>query len=104
MTKLSNNFNGSIDELLQHCGEVDDTTLDQAMELEQAIDHVMKEMEVSRDEAMEIIEEIHLNEVQQTIDDMVAKGLMEIIGHNEDGDPLYNLTERGKQIRKEIGE
>lgn len=102
MTKLSNNFTGSIDELLQHCNEVDDATLDQAIELEHAIDHVMKEMEVCREEAIEIIEEIHMNEVQQTIDDMVAKGLMEIIGHNEDGEPLYNLTERGKQIRKDI--
>lgn len=102
MTKLSNNFTGNIDDLLTHCATVDDATLNQALELEQAIDHVMKEMDVNREEAMEIIQEIHLKEVQQTVNDMMSKGLLEIIGHNEDGEPLYSLTQRGKQIRDQI--
>ena len=102
MTKLSNNFTGNIDELLNHCASVDDATIEEALELEQAIEHVMTEMDVDRTEAMMIIEQIHLADIQQTIDDMVAKGLMEIIGHNENGEPLYNLTQRGKEIRSQI--
>ena len=102
MTKISNNFNGNIDELLYHCASVDDVTLEQALELEKAIEHIMTELDVDRSEAMQIIEDIHLAEVQQTINDMVAKGLMEIIGYNESGEPLYNLTQRGKEIRDQI--
>ncbi len=102
MTKLSNNFTGNIDDLLTHCATVDDATLNQALELEQAIDHVMKEMDVNREEAMEIIQEIHLKEVQQTVNDMMSKGLLEITGHDADGEPLYNLTELGKKIRNQL--
>jgi len=104
MTKLSNTFTGNIDELLDHCTTVDDETLNQALELEKAINHIMTEMDVDREEAMQIIQEIHLKEVQQTVDNMVDEGLLEIIGHNENGDPLYNLTERGKRVRSQIKE
>jgi len=98
MTKISNNFTGNIDELLNHCASVDDATIDQALELERAIEHVMTELEMDREEAMQLIEEIHLAEVQQTINDMVAKGLLEITGHNESGEPLYGPTGLGKKL------
>jgi len=98
MTKLSNTFTRNIDELLAHCASVDDFTIDQAVELEMAIQHVMKEMEVDRDTAIEVIQEIHLNEVQRTVDTMVAKGLIEITGYNKNNEPLYSLTELGKSL------
>ena len=101
MTKISNNFNGNIDELLYHCATVDDVTLEQALELEKAIDHIMTEMDVDRSEAMMIIEQIHLADVQQTIDDMVAKGLLEITGYNKSGEPLYGQTELGKKLSQD---
>jgi len=102
MTKLSNNFTGNIDDLLTHCGSVDDNTIDQALELERTIEHVMSELDVDRVEAMEMIQEIHLKDVQQTINDMMSKGLLEITGHDADGEPLYNLTELGKKIRNQL--
>lgn len=102
MTKLSNNFTGNIDDLLTHCASVDDNTIDQALELERTIEHVMSELDVDRVEAMEMIQEIHLKDVQQTINDMMAKGLLEITGHDADGEPLYNLTELGKMIRNQL--
>ncbi len=98
MTKISNNFTGNIDELLNHCASVDDATIDQALELERAIEHVMTELEMDREEAMQLIQDIHLAEVQQTINDMVDKGLLEITGHNEDGEPLYGPTGLGKKL------
>ena len=101
MTKLSNNFTGNIDELLNHCATVDDVTIEQALELERAIEHVMRELEVERDEAMEIIQDIHLAEVQQTVLDMVDKGLLEVTGYNENGEPLYGQTELGKKLSQE---
>ena len=102
MTKLSNNFTGNIDDLLTHCASVDDNTIDKALELERTIEHVMSELDVDRVEAMEMIQEIHLKDVQQTINDMMAKGLLEITGYDVDGEPLYNLTELGKKIRNQL--
>ena len=99
MTKLSNNFTGNIDDLLNHCASVDDNTIDQALELERAIEHVMSELDMNREEAMETIQHIHLMEVQQTVNSMMEKGLLEITGYNENDEPLYSLTELGKSLQ-----
>ena len=104
MTKLSNNFTGNIDDLLTHCAtvddaSVDDNTIDQALELERAIEHVMSELDMNREEAMETIQHIHLMEVQQTVNSMMEKGLLEITGYNENDEPLYSLTELGKSLQ-----
>lgn len=99
MTKLSNNFTGNIDDLLNHCASVDDNTIDQALELERAIEHVMSELDMNREQAMETIQHIHLMEVQQTVNSMMEKGLLEITGYNENDEPLYSLTELGKSLQ-----
>jgi hypothetical protein len=62
----------------------------------------MSEFECSEQEAEEIYNEIALNEVKQTVDKMVADGIMEIVGYNDDNEPLFGLTELGKQIQKEL--
>ena len=56
----------------------------------------------SLEEAEEIYNEIALSEVKQTVDKMVADGIMEIVGYNDDNEPLFGLTELGKQIQKEL--
>jgi hypothetical protein len=99
MTNLSNNFTGNIDDLLTHCASIDDKQLDESIELENAIEHVMNELDMDREEAMETIQEIHLMEVQQTVDSMMKKGLLEITGYNENDEPLYTLTELGKSLQ-----
>jgi hypothetical protein len=99
MTKLSNNFTGNIDDLLNHCASIDDKQLDESIELENAIEHIMNELDMNREEAMETIQEIHLMEVQQTVDSMMKKGLLEITGYNENDEPLYTLTELGKSLQ-----
>jgi predicted transcriptional regulator len=99
MTKLSNNFTGNIDDLLNHCASVDDNTINQALELERAIEHVMSELDMNREQAMETIQHIHLMEVQQTVNSMMEKGLLEITGYNENDEPLYSLTELGKSLQ-----
>jgi hypothetical protein len=102
MTNISEPFTGNIDDLLNHCASIDDKQLDESIELENAIEHVMKETESTREEAIELIEQIHMNDVQKTVNDMMDKGLMEIVGHNADGEALYGLTERGKQARDQM--
>ena len=78
---------------------IDDKQLDESIELENAIEHVMNELDMNREEAMETIQEIHLMEVQQTVDSMMKKGLLEITGYNENDEPLYTLTELGKSLQ-----
>lgn len=102
MTNISTFFTGSIDDLLNHCASIDDNQLDESIELENAIEHVMKETDSTREEAIQLIEEIHLNDVRKTVEGMIAKGLMEITGYSNDGEALYGLTERGKQARDEM--
>ena len=63
LTPISNNFTGNIDDLLNHCASVTDEQLDQALELEKAVKHVMEELEMTREEALQLIEEIHMNEI-----------------------------------------
>ena len=99
MTKLSNNFTGNIDDLLNHCASIDDKQLDESIELENAIEHVMSELDMNREQAMETIQHIHLMEVQQTVNSMMEKGLLEITGYNENDEPLYSLTELGKSLQ-----
>jgi len=45
-----------------------------------------------------------LAEVKETVDKMVAEGLLYVSGHNEDGEPLFQLTELGKAVRNELGD
>ena len=96
MTNISTPFTGSIDDLLNQCASIDDKQLDESIELENAIEHVMKETDSTREEAIQLIEEIHLNDVRKTVEEMVAKGLMEIVGYNDDGEVLYGLNAEGE--------
>ena len=95
LTPISNNFTGNIDDLLNHCASVTDEQLDQALELEKAVKHVMEELEMTREEALQLIEEIHMNEVQQTVNDLVAKGMLQIVGYDDAGNALYGPTQLG---------
>ena len=49
-----------------------------------------------------IYNELVLSEVKETVDKMVEDGLLYVSGHNEDGEPLFQLTELGKALRKEL--
>jgi|OM-RGC.v1.029981902 hypothetical protein len=102
LTPISNNFTGNIDDLLNHCASVTDEQLDQALELEKAVKHVMEELEMTREEALELIEEIHMNEVQQTVNDLVAKGMLQIVGYDDAGNALYGPTQLGTDTMNQM--
>ncbi len=104
MTPISNNFNGNIDDLLNHCASVTDEQLDQALELEKAVDHVMEELNMTREEALQLIEEIHLMEVQKTVADLVEKGLLQIVGYDDAGNALYGPTQLGTDTMKQMNQ
>lgn len=46
----------------------------------------------------EVSEDIEDDEVEVALQGLLAKGLLEITGYDEDGEPLYRCTELGIQI------
>ena len=63
---------------------------------------IMRDCECSLEEAEQIYNDIALNEVKETIDQLVKEGIVEVSGYNDDGEPLFTLTELGRQIQKEL--
>jgi hypothetical protein len=104
---ITDNFTGSIDDLLNHCSNLDTTKVEEqvkAEEKEACIQVIMKELECDEAQAEVIYNEIALAEVKETVDKMVSEGLLYVSGHNEDGEPLFQLTELGKAVRNELGD
>lgn len=102
---ITENFTGSIDDLLNHCTNLDLAKVEEQVKVEEkeaCIQIIMKESGCDEAEAHIIYNEILLIETKTTIDKMVADGLVYVSGHNEDGEPLFQLTELGKAIRNEI--
>jgi hypothetical protein len=102
---IKDNFNGSIDDLLSHCSNLDVDKVEeqvQSEEREECIKVIMRELECNEFEAEVIYNEISLAETKKVVDDMVKDGILYISGYNEDGEPLFQLTELGKALRKEI--
>ena len=102
---ITENFTGSIDDLLNHCTNLDLAKVEEQVKVEEkeaCIQIIMKESVCDESEANVIYNEILLIETKTTIDKMVADGLVYVSGHNEDGEPLFQLTELGKAVRNEI--
>ena len=102
---ITENFTGSIDDLLNHCTNLDLAKVEEQVKVEEkeaCIQIIMKESGCDELEAHIIYNEILLIETKTTIDKMVADGLLYVSGHNEDGEPLFQLTELGKSVRNEI--
>jgi hypothetical protein len=104
---ITDNFTGSIDDLLSHCSNLDVDKVEEQVKVEEkeaCIQIIMKELECDAYEAEVIYNDLVLAEVKETVDKMVADGLLYVSGHNEDGEPLFQLTELGKAVRNELGE
>jgi hypothetical protein len=99
-------FTGSIDDLLTHCSQLDLNQVEDQIkqdEKQECLNLIMNDCECSIEEAEQIYNDIALNEVKQTIDQLVKEGIVEVSGYNDDGEPLFTLTELGRQIQKELG-
>lgn len=100
-------FTGTVNQLLEHCSSIDLNMLEEQLkdqEKQDCLDVIMQELDCDEFEAQKIYDEIALNEVKTVVDGLVEDGIVEIIGHGEDGEPLFGLTELGKQLQKEIDE
>jgi hypothetical protein len=102
----SETYTGTIDGLLEHCSKLDLNEVEQQIKLDEkqeCLSIIMRDCECSLEEAEEIYNEIALNEVKETVDQLVKEGIVEVTGYNDDGEPLFTLTELGKQIQKQLG-
>jgi predicted transcriptional regulator len=102
----SETYTGTIDGLLEHCSNLDLKEVEEQIKLDEkrdCLNIIMQDCECSLEEAEQIYNDIALNEVKQTIDQLVKEGIVEVSGYNDDGEPLFTLTELGRQIQKELG-
>lgn len=103
--KVKGTFTGSIDELLEHTSTLDPDISNadlQAAQREAGIEYIMKVENVDREQAEEIYNEIALMEVSSVVEDLVKKGIMELQGYDENGEPKYGLTELGKKMAEQL--
>jgi hypothetical protein len=103
--KIKGTFTGSIDELLEHTSTLDPDISNadlQSAQREAGIEHIMKRENVDREQAEEIYNEIALMEVSSVVEDLVKKGIMELQGYEENGEPKYGLTELGKKMAEQL--
>jgi len=104
---ITDNFTGSIDDLLNHCANLDTDKVEEQVKVEEkeaCIQIIMKQLDCNEFEADIVYNEILLTETKTTVDKMVADGLLYVSGHNEDGEPLFQLTELGKAVRNQLGD
>ncbi len=102
---ITDNFTGSVDDLLNHCSNLDTDKVEEQVKAEEkqaCIEVIMKELDCNEFEAEVIYNEISLAETKKTVDKMVEDGLLYVSGTNEDGEPLFSLTELGKALRDEM--
>jgi len=96
-------FSGSINQLLRRCSEMskeDIDKIDAEAEKNASISLIMREMDCSFDEAVEYYKQIALIETKKAINFLLEMGDVEVAGHNEDGEPLYIITKKGRKKLK----
>lgn len=102
----SETYTGTVDDLLEHCSKLDIQEVEEQMkrdEKKDCLNVIMTECECSLEEAEVIYSEIALEEVKETMEQLLKDGIVKVSGYNEEGEPLFVLTELGQQVRKELG-
>ena len=104
------NFTGTVDELLNHCSQVDPNIVnneDVMLSTEEALDTIKEEFHCDDERAKILLDEFKLVEAKEFIEKLRDEGIVEIKKYNEDGEPLWGLTEAGKEeaarIKKQYG-
>lgn len=88
---ITGQFTGTIDELLEHCATIDLDSVDVAdAETIAQIQEFMKDNNMSEPEFLEFVKN---QMIQQELDALLAEGKVQIVGHDEDGNPLYKSVD-----------
>jgi hypothetical protein len=100
-------FRGTVDELLANMDNVDADQVERVvvnqseeviMSDSDATAMIMSEANVSREEAVDILNEIKCEEVKRVLDGLMKEGIVEVSSYDQDGQPLYSLTNNGKVL------
>jgi hypothetical protein len=103
--KITSSFTGNIDQLLNHCTQLDTETTDEQLNLAQreaGIQYIMNQERISYELATEIYNRIAYEQIGMQLKKLIEEGIVEIDEFNENGEPLYKLTEFGKLVAEEI--
>ena len=90
-------FNGTIDQFLEHCSKMDVEAVSQqvdAANYEECMNYIMAQSGCNRAEAELKYNAIRLQEVSEAVEKLLQLGLIEIVGYNDDGEPLYGPTNK----------
>lgn len=96
-------FSGSIDQLLQRYSEMPKEEIDKIdaeVEKNASISLIMRELDCSFEEAIVHYKKIAMIETQKALDQMLETGEVKIVGYNEDGEALYDVTKKGRKKLK----
>lgn len=91
-------FKGTVDDFLSHCSKLDVDAIEKNIEqnnMNCLVEEISENMDISPEEAQQIIEDIKLDIVQKEIDHLLKEGLIEISSYNDKGEPLYSTTKKG---------
>lgn len=107
MKKIDGKFQGSIDDFLNHCAELDADAIERDVENEEQIIALMKESGEDRETVIHMLKEYQLQQIDEVIVGLMEKGLVEIDRY-EDGEPVYKQTELGQaeyeKMKKDQGD
>ena len=107
MKHTGEHFTGTIDQLLEHCDNLDLKSVQEQINKQNrndCIEYIKKESGCSEEEANTIYDEIRMEEVDETVHQLVMDGILQIGDYNADGEPEFILTELGKQLQKQTDE
>ncbi len=98
---LNTFFNGSADDLLKRITEAPTATIDAALDPDRLLNHkelvdtVIDEFKLPPDEAEKIVTEIQMEELNNVLKGLAEKGLVEVVGYDNEGNPKYMPTLKG---------
>lgn len=107
MKHTGEHFTGTIDQLLEHCDNLDLKSVQDQINKQNrndCIEYIKKESGCSEEEANTIYDEIRMEEVDETVHQLVMDGILQIGDYNADGEPQFILTELGKQLHQQTDE
>jgi hypothetical protein len=89
-------FTGTIDQLFKHCANLDVEVIENQINernRQKFLEYLMTESDCSEEEAQQIYNELNLKEVQMAIESLMVEGKVQVVGFNEDGEPLYGAVQ-----------
>lgn len=74
--------------------------IDAEAEKNASISFIMKEVDCSFEEAIVVYNEIAMIETQKALNQMLETREVKIVGYNENGEALYEITKKGRKKLK----